>query len=161
MYKVPFNNPNKPIAVKLNGDTAACDGLNYVNENTIIMSGNRVFTIYQIVTCDDWATATVVRQGTVLAINQPPLYSLSTSTIVASDNRYHSLTNTDFDADGPVFIQEADMFCNANGDKLKICKEGELWNPPAKSKNNNENMQQVLDQLLETNAGSSLSSFLF
>jgi len=158
IYKVPFKDPNNPIKVALTGDTAACDGLNYVNEKTVIMSGNRVNTIYQIVTCDDWKSATVIRQGRALVVNTN---ALTTSTIVSSDNRYHSLTNTNFDAATPVYIQNVDLFCNANGARLGLCKLGELWNPPCKKTGNNQNMEQVLEQMLEANSASTLTSFLF
>jgi len=158
VYKVPFDNPNKPIKVDLTGDTAACDGLNYVNEKTVIMSGNRVNTIYQIVSCDDWKSATVIRQGPALVVSG----GLTTSTVVSSDNRYHALTNTNFDAATPVYIQNVDLFCNANGQRLNYCKVGELWNPTCKKTgNNNQNMEQVLEQMLEANSASTLTSFLF
>jgi len=160
MYKVYLNDPNNPVKVNLIGDTAACDGLNYVNECTIIMSGNRVNTIYQIVTCDDWRTGTVVRQGPALVVNPG---ALTTSTIVSSDNRYHALTNTNFDAATPVYIQNVDLFCNDNGQALHICEKGQLWNPTCKSSGygNNQNLQHALDELLEANSASTLNSVLF
>jgi len=152
IYKVLFSDPNNPRLVKLKGDTGACDGLNYANsDKVVIMSGNRVDTVYQIISNDDWETATVVRQGAALGF--------SSSTIVASDNAYHTLANSNFDAPTPVYIQKMDMFCT--GLDPKVCKTGELWVPKSNGNGNDQNMQQVIDQLLEANSATTLSSFLF